>query len=135
MTGDHEGLPVLEQRIISAEKLLDDIRDDIKGMRSDQRDLQTQIMDLHKAVLAVGKPQYAVLSGFALVAVMVAGGLWQLAVGPVNDKLVDHKASIDKLEGDYRVLDAKKEDRTDIEGLRADLKSRIDELIQRLKTK
>lgn len=37
-------------------------KDDIKGMRADQRDFQKQLMDIHKAVLANGKPQYAVLS-------------------------------------------------------------------------
>lgn len=126
-------LPVLEQRIQSAEKLLDDIKDDIKGMRGDQRDFQNQLMEIHKAILNVGKPQYAVLSAAALVVLGVAGGLWKLAVDPINDKLIDQKALILTLEGDYRLLESEKESRTDIEGLRSDLKAKIEELSQRLK--
>lgn len=130
-------IPVLQQRIITAEKILDDIKGDIKDTRTDQKVLQSQLIEVHKAVLLIGKPQYAVISAVMIVALGITGGLWKLAIDPVNADIgrlysENQKLSI-KLEDTIKLFDAKKEDRSDIEGLRADLKARIEELTNRLR--
>jgi predicted nucleic acid-binding Zn-ribbon protein len=138
------GRPDLAQWVRTAEAALDDIKEDIREARGIQqrlqdqfidlqKDIPAQLMEIHKAVIAIGKPQYTVISGFAGVVLLASAGLWGLAVGPINDKIADNKTSISKLESDFRLLESEKESRTDIEGLRADLKSKIEELTTRLK--
>lgn len=148
MTEDPVNVQVLTQRVATIERVLDDIKIDVKETRDDQKLLQAQLFEIHKAILAIGKPQYAVLGTVALVIIAVVGGLWQLAVDPLNKDIIrlyaqnkelftkeeaDNKQLSEKMEENYKFLDTTKESRNDIEELRSDLKAKIEELTARLK--
>ena len=128
----------LEQRVTNIEGSLKDIKEgSLKDIKEDFRSFRDQITEIHRAILTVGKPQYAVISGFAGVMLLATAGLWGLVIKPVNDDLsrlygVTDKLSI-RLEDDLKLLDAKKLDRAACDETRSELNARISELNARLK--
>ncbi len=120
----------LEQRVTNIEDSLKDIKFDFKTIRD-------EIIQVHRAVVAFGKPQYSVITGFAGVVLVAAAGLWTLAISPVKDDVARQYSTTDKLtirlEDEIKLLDTKKLDRAAFDETRAELNARIAELNARLK--
>ncbi len=135
--GKASNLGRLEQRVTNMEGALKEMKDEFRSVKEDFRSVREEIMAIHRAVLSIGKPQYTVISGFAGVVLLAASLLWGLAISPIKDDIGRLYASSEKMglkvDDNEKLLDTKKVDVLAIEGLRADLKARIDELNARLK--
>jgi hypothetical protein len=79
----------LEQRVTSIEESLRDIKTDFKTIRD-------EISLVHHAVLSFGKPQYSVIAVVGATVLGATGGLWALAIAPVNADLSRLYAVTDK---------------------------------------
>lgn len=119
----------LDSRIEGAERALKDVREDFKGLRD-------QLSAVHMSVLSVGKPQYAVISGFAGVVLVGAGMLWGLAINPIKEDLTriyseNHELSI-RVEASTKLLETKKLDREEYTTTKAEMLTGIRDLNTRL---
>ncbi len=81
------GLGALTQRVIHTEEKLTEIKGEL-------RDLNVSIRELNSTIAAMGKPKWQVWSGISTLIVVVTGGVWGLAISPINDR-------VNKLETSY----------------------------------
>lgn len=120
----------LDSRVEGAERALKEMREDFRGLRE-------QLSAVHMAVLSVGKPQYAVISGFAGVVLLGAAGLWGLAISPIKDDLSrlyseNHEFNV-RLEAAIKLMDTKKLDREAFDQTKADMLATMRDMNARMK--